>query len=81
LFYLSLIFTSKAGTYPGKSAKGGLIAFPINIQLGWERLTRKNALAYYTTKSITAFEKSNNKKIQGPYSKHYIFFITRESAQ
>ncbi len=54
-FQPGLIFVSKAGAYQsGAPSNGRLLAMPTNLRLGWERLGVTNALAYYSSATITA---------------------------
>ncbi len=51
-FHSSLVFSIKAGGYQsgaptGLNYNGWLPTLPLNIKLGWMRLTLANALAYY----------------------------------
>jgi hypothetical protein len=57
----SLMFASKARAYlSGAPLEAFLLALPGNIRLGWNDLSRMNALVYYEYFSNYTPEKFNN---------------------
>ncbi len=58
-FHTSQVLKNKSGAYQSKVPllKGRRLAMPLNIRLGWNRVTVANTLAYYDTKLMSAVER------------------------